>query len=152
MKAAAVSRTKATASTKATSGRDGRAMGVKAAAPAPRSPARGAGGSQSLDRGGQAMAQMLPLSRPFGGDPVHLQHAPGSDERLMTVPRAIGAPEGDQAAEIGRRLGGEILEVAAPQQAQTAPVRRPYVVQVEQDGDDLALGVGVDEAVLLAAH
>ncbi len=67
----------------------------------------------------------------------------------MPVPRRLRALEDQHGAVVGRDFGGIILEVVAvAEDAQPTHLLRPLAIEIEQDGDDLVLAVGVDLTIL----
>src|SRR5580700_10168353 len=58
------------------------------------------GGRQAFDRGGDAVAELLPGHGAARGDPIHLQHPARTGEGLVAMPGVVGPPEHQQRAKV----------------------------------------------------
>ena len=82
------------------------------------------------------------------GDPVELDYPAFADELLVTVPGVVAPAETDQVPSTGGTSAiMSSRSVPGLQQPQAASLGFPAVVHVDQDGDDLAGRVGVDEPI-----
>ena len=111
---------------------------------------------EPLQPGREAVAVLLGVDHRLRGDPIELDGASRTGNRLVAVPGIVGSPERQQRAAVGRHFGDVVVEIVGPtQEPKTPRVLLPALVHVEQDGDDLGLRVGVDRAVAfahIAAH
>src|SRR6266513_4463811 len=97
----------------------------------------------------EAMPLQIALADFFGSDVVELDGAPLAVERLVSVPAVRGDLEDEAASGVGRYLGGVAGQVVVVVEEPQAPFgRAPAGVQVQQPGDELGFGIGVDPAVL----
>src|SRR5215831_11357282 len=104
---------------------------------------------QAFQKGAEAVAPEVVVPRLLGGDVVQLDRAALAVEGLVPVP-AVGRDLEDQAAPgVGGDLRGVPSEVVVVVEQPQPPLRRaPAAVEVQQHGDELGFGVGVDAAVL----
>src|SRR2546427_4473413 len=98
------------------------------------------------------MPVLLAAHHRLARDPVELNHPAGPEERFMAVPRIITTPECEQRPARRGHFKDHVFEVSArTQQPEPATTGFPRPVHVNEDGDDLRLGVGVNLAIFLAA-
>ena len=104
----------------------------------------------------QAVAQALAPHHAVVRHPVELDDAARPCDRRMAVPGMRRDAESEQRSGRRRHFGDDILEIVRrAQQPQPAARRLPGFVHIDEDGDELGSGVGMDPAVAgprLAAH
>src|SRR2546430_7845349 len=104
---------------------------------------------EPFQEGAEAVPLQVALASFLGSDVVELDGAPLALERLVTVPAVRGDLEDQAPPRVGRYLGGIAGQVVVVVEEPEAPFgRAPAGVQVEQHGDELGFGIGVDPAVL----
>src|SRR5229473_907044 len=98
------------------------------------------------------MPVLLAAHHRLARNPIELNHPAGPIERLMAVPRIFTTPECEQRSAGRGNFNDHLLEVSArTQQPEPATRAFPRPVHVNEDGDDLRRGVGVNLAIFLAA-
>ena len=79
------------------------------------------------------MATRLVAEHLLTGHPVHLDHPPRSDERLVAVPRILAPPKAEQRPLLGGHFEDHVLKVRArAEQPETAPRLLPLRIHVDQ--------------------
>jgi hypothetical protein len=114
--------------------------------------ARPHGGEQALQGRRDVVAQHRHPSIAFGGDPIELDDPAFASKGLVAMPGIVRALEREQGS-LGRgHFHDHIVEVVGRfQEAQAAAGILPTRVHVNEDRDDLALRIGMDASILLAA-
>ena len=98
------------------------------------------------------VAQHRQAAVAFGGDPVELDDPPFSRKGPVAMPGIVGPFERQKRPFRRRDLHDRIIEVVGRlQEPQAAAGMFPGGVHVDEDRDDLALGVGMDASVPRAA-
>src|SRR5947209_14501961 len=96
------------------------------------------------------MPVLLAAHHRLARDPIELNHPAGPRERLMPVPRIITTPECEQRPARRGHFKDHVFEVSAgTQQPEPATRGFPRSVHVNEDCDDLRLGVSVYLAIFL---
>src|SRR2546430_14996733 len=103
---------------------------------------------EPFQEGAEAMPLQVALAGFFGSDVVELDGAPLAVERLVSVPAVRGNLENKAASGVGGYFGSIASQVVVVVEEPEAPFgRAPAGVQVEQHGDELGFGIGVDPPV-----
>src|SRR5580704_4402986 len=102
---------------------------------------------QMLDGSGETMPEPHDRLIAFIHHPVELNYAALAAERQMPVPGVIRAQKRDQIPLSGNHFSRCVFDVFRTQQTQTAPGVIPERIQINQDCDDFADGIGVNLTV-----
>src|SRR5690606_6754184 len=102
------------------------------------------GSGQLLDGGGESMPDLVPALGPFARHPVHLKRAARPFKGMMTVPGIVRAQEDQKRTVVGWNFSDIVINVRAVAQNTQAPALLiPLLVQIQQDCNDLVLGIRV---------
>src|SRR5436190_19560356 len=95
------------------------------------------------------MAEQSKSLAAFTGDPVELNNPTGAGVLFVAVEAVLAAFEGDKGAILGRDFHKNIIDICGAEQAQSAARVAPVGVHIDQDGDDLAFGIGVNFSIVI---
>src|SRR6266496_5623159 len=105
---------------------------------------------EPLQERAEAVPLQVALAHLFGCDVVELDRAPLALERLVPVPAVRRDLEDQAPSGLGGHFRGVRSQVPVVVEEPEAPFgRAPGRVQVEQHGDELGFGIGMDPAVFL---
>src|SRR5690242_9836158 len=104
--------------------------------------------AQFLEERAHLVARLFPPHHAAVRHPVELDDAARTVERLESVPGVGRVLEDEERAFIGRHFGDDVVEIVRRTQQTQPPGRAlPLAVHIDENGDQLALAVGVDLAV-----
>src|SRR5579859_2717795 len=102
---------------------------------------------QMLDGSGETMPEPHDRLIALIHHPVELNYPALAAERQMPVPGMIRAQKRDQIPLGGNHFSRRVFDVLRTQQTQASPGVIPERIQINQDCDDFAHGIGVNLAV-----
>ena len=94
------------------------------------------------------MTPQMPVGGGRADDVIQLHRTARPLVGPIAVPAIFGDPKADECARAGGNLAAKVLDIGASKQAQVTGLHVSGLVQIEQQRDELGLGIGVDLAIL----
>ncbi len=94
------------------------------------------------------MTPPMPIAGGRAGDVIQLHRTARALVGPIAVPAILGDPKSGECARAGGNLAEKVLDIGASKQAQVTGLHVSGLVQIEQQGDELGLGIGVGLDIL----
>ena len=94
------------------------------------------------------MTPPMPIAGGRAGDVIQLHRTARALVGPIAVPAILGDPKADECARAGGNLAEKVLDIGASKQAQVSGLLVSALVEIEQQGDELGLRIGVDVSIL----